>query len=665
MAVTKKAAPKSRRGAAKVIATPAVASETVSKKITVWPVVWHAGGAILLVVGSLAYYQLTFAGRIYPGVAVGQVLLAGRSATEAEALLTAAWNNFTNRGLELKVGDRSVTLTNLVTSTADPDFTYELMRFNPATSAREAYAVGRQGNWLTRLVQPMWVSINGRQTSQLPIEIELTRVLQYIRDSLPGVEQPPQSAKLTVDLAQNIFIEREVGGVVIDASDLAAALGQRVANLSVAPVTVKLTAVTPVLNQTMVASLLPQAYGLLSDKTLSFNYGEDSWSAQPIVWQQWLGAVLDEATGQAKLALQPQPADDFFAMIEQAVNQPAQDAKFEIRDGRVAAFQGSRQGRTLDRIATLAVAFTELASDIPAPVPLVVATTEPVVTTVETNELGISEIIGVGRSNFRGSPQNRRHNIKVGAAALNGLLIKPAEEFSLLKALLPVDASTGYLPELVIKGNRTIPEYGGGLCQIGTTIFRAALASGLPITARRNHSYRVVYYEPAGTDATIYDPAPDFKFVNDTGSTILIQTRIEGDELIFEFWGRPDGRTTVQTKPRIFNITAPPETKIVETEDLPVGEKKCTEKPHAGADTEFAYTVTYPNGEVKEEVFKSHYVPWQEVCLVGVPKGTLTPAEGEVPPAGEASPEGGVPAGEAPVTLPSAENQEQAVATPA
>ena len=113
-------------------------------------------------------------------------------------------------------------------------------------------------------------------------------------------------------------------------------------------------------------------------------------------------------------------------MIEQAVNQPAQDAKFEIRDGRVAAFQGSRQGRTLDRIATLAVAFTELASDIPAPVPLVVATTEPVVTTVETNELGISEIIGVGRSNFRGSPQNRRHNIKVGAAALNGLLIKPA-----------------------------------------------------------------------------------------------------------------------------------------------------------------------------------------------------------------------------------------------
>ena len=61
----------------------------------------------------------------------------------------------------------------------------------------------------------------------------------------------------------------------------------------------------------------------------------------------------------------------------------------------------------------------------------------------------------------------------------------------------------------------------------------------------------------------------------------------------------------------------------METEDLPVGEKRCTERAHNGADAEFTYTVTYPSGEVKQEVFKSHYIPWQEVCLVGVPKGTL------------------------------------------
>ena len=70
-----------------------------------------------------------------------------------------------------------------------------------------------------------------------------------------------------------------------------------------------------------------------------------------------------------------------------------------------------------------------------------------------------------------------------------------------------------------------MPEYGGGLCQIGTTVFRAAVNSGLPITERRPHAYRVVYYEPAGFDATIYDPRPDLRFINDTENYILIQTK--------------------------------------------------------------------------------------------------------------------------------------------
>jgi vancomycin resistance protein YoaR len=263
-----------------------------------------------------------------------------------------------------------------------------------------------------------------------------------------------------------------------------------------------------------------------------------------------------------------------------------------------------------------------------------VQVTDPTVTTADANSLGITEVIGVGRSNFAGSPKNRRANIHTGAAKLNGIIIKPDEEFSLIAALGDINQATGYLPELVIKGNQTVPEYGGGLCQIGTTTFRAALATGLPIVERRNHSYRVTYYEPAGTDATIYDPKPDFRFKNDTGHAILIQTAIEGDNLVFEFWGTSDQRAVVQTKPVLSNFVAPPPTKLIETEDLPVGTKKCTEKPHVGADAQFTYTVTYPDGRVASEVFKSHYVPWREVCLIGVPKGTLQPTA----PAPDAAP---------------------------
>jgi len=237
---------------------------------------------------------------------------------------------------------------------------------------------------------------------------------------------------------------------------------------------------------------------------------------------------------------------------------------------------------------------------------------------------GIKEIIGTGHSNFAGSPKNRRHNIAVGAAAVNGLLLKPGEEFSLVKTLGEVEARTGYLPELVIKENKTIPEYGGGLCQVGTTVFRAALNSGLPITARRNHSYRVAYYEPAGMDAAVYIPNPDVRFLNDTGSYVLIQARIEGNDFYFDFWGLKDTRKITVSKPVVYNIVRPASTKIVETTDLAPGQKKCTEKAHNGADAYFDYTVVYNPGtadeKIEEKRFSSHYVPWQEVCLIGVTK---------------------------------------------
>ena len=149
-------------------------------------------------------------------------------------------------------------------------------------------------------------------------------------------------------------------------------------------------------------------------------------------------------------------------------------------------------------------------------------------------------------------------------------------------------------------------------------LFRSAVDTGLQITERRNHSYRVSYYEPAGTDATIYDPAPDFKFRNDTAKHIYINAYIIGTEITFEFWGTNDGREVKVDKPSIYNIVQPPPTKLIETLDLAPGKKKCTESAHAGADAHFATTITYADGRVREETFRSHYRPWQAVCLIGV-----------------------------------------------
>ncbi len=179
------------------------------------------------------------------------------------------------------------------------------------------------------------------------------------------------------------------------------------------------------------------------------------------------------------------------------------------------------------------------------------ALTEPNIKSTDIDSLGVKELIGTGLTNFAGSPKNRIYNINRALEQFQSIIIAPGEEFSFVKYLGEVDGEHGYLPELVIRNNKTEPEFGGGICQVSSTVFRAAINSGMKITERRNHSYPVQYYKPYGLDATIYVPRPDFKFINNTGHHIMIQHEITGTELRFRFFGTNDGRTVAVDGPHI------------------------------------------------------------------------------------------------------------------
>ena len=162
---------------------------------------------------------------------------------------------------------------------------------------------------------------------------------------------------------------------------------------------------------------------------------------------------------------------------------------------------------------------------------------EPEITLDKINNLGITTLLGQGESDYGHSSQSRIHNIKVGMTKFNGVILKPGEKFSFNELLGEVDERNGYLAELVIKGGKLIYEYGGGLCQVATTVFRAAIMSGLDITERKPHSFPVQYYNPQGFDATIYPGVVDLKFINNTEAHILIQTKLVGSKLVIEIYG--------------------------------------------------------------------------------------------------------------------------------
>ncbi len=238
------------------------------------------------------------------------------------------------------------------------------------------------------------------------------------------------------------------------------------------------------------------------------------------------------------------------------LEEPAQEPHMEITNDRVTKFEPPQVGRrlnvyqtTLDVIQTL-----EQGRDLAT---LSIESANPHTDLADLNNLGINELISRGKSSFKGSPNNRRHNIAVGVSKMQGVIIQPGEEFSFNKYLGPVEASEGFLPELVIKAEGTIPELGGGLCQVSSTTFRSAMSAGLPITARRNHSYAVQYYAPQGTDATIYPGSADLRFTNDTPGSILIWTYFpDKDTLIFDFYGTNDHRDVELKDPIVFDRKA-------------------------------------------------------------------------------------------------------------
>lgn len=233
--------------------------------------------------------------------------------------------------------------------------------------------------------------------------------------------------------------------------------------------------------------------------------------------------------------------------------------------------------------------------------PLIREDPEITVLSEELKELGIKDLISGGETDFSYSPRNRIHNINTGLSKFLGHIVKPNEEFVFGNVLGPVDGSTGYLKELVIKGPKTVPEYGGGLCQVSTTAYRAVLAAGYPITARRNHSYAVSYYKPLGLDATVYPPTVEMQFVNDTPNSMLIQAFTVGDKAYYNFYGTKTNRTVHMIGPYYGGWFSPPAKKIEYSDKLAPGETQVVGHAVPGVNVTWYRYVTYNDETVTDE----------------------------------------------------------------
>lgn len=603
-------------------------------------------GLIVLVVvfGSAGLVRANYAGRVLPGVSFANIDLGGLDRLATTEVIQQAVDRMLDAGLTVSVNGTS---QNVALRSTSVEAASDVMVVDVNKAVDAVMAVGHEAGplgWLKSLVVTIVhntpVNLSVVTVNSALAEAEITAAFPEATTS--GVPTDYQISKKND--AVNVKVVTGTAGTGLDVSSALNVLLADSWDLSLKSLTVAVKSTEPVMSDSQAESLVEEVQTVIEKAPYTLEYVADmtqinkKWSVTSSQLMDWLVPTLDE-TGAPKLTLEATQMADFLAEVHSQVDIGAQDARFQINGDKVTEFAGSHNGVSVNDAATIDSLMTFMTVNERNETSALVVTdvTEPKITTGTVNNLGITEVLGVGTSSFVNSPTNRLANIQHGVDKLNGILIAPGETMSLVEKLKPFTIEDGYLPELVIKGDEIKPEVAGGLCQIGTTTFRAVMNSGLKVVERHNHSLVVSYYnDPSnnnpGTDATIYDPSPDFKFMNDTPNYILLATDMNRSEgmLRFTFWGTSDGRHGSYTPPEVLSWTGSGPAVTKETDTLGPGVKKC-QAAHPGATTNFTYNVTYGDGTTHTEDFYSSYRSLPQICLVGKAAAVLDPVALDAP----------------------------------
>ena len=158
---------------------------------------------------------------------------------------------------------------------------------------------------------------------------------------------------------------------------------------------------------------------------------------------------------------------------------------------------------------------------------------------------------------YGSSAYGRRTNIEIATSKINGTVLMPGEEFSFNPVVGKRTAAAGFKPAPAYVGGKTVQEYGGGICQVSSTLYNACLYANLEITDRSNHCYAPAYVK-AGLDATVSWGYPEYKFVNNRDYAIKISAYCSGGRVYVSIKGlRSDNDYTVKTWTKYISTIRP------------------------------------------------------------------------------------------------------------
>ena len=306
---------------------------------------------------------------------------------------------------------------------------------------------------------------------------------------------------------------------------------------------------------------------------------------------------------------------DLQALARKAVSQP-KDTRFEELASGWTLIE--RDGVSVDLEKSRAALLNALKTPGSTTVPLSYTLIQPKRTLDYFTSRGITDLLATGQTNYYGSSRARITNIHVGVSKFQDHLFE-GKLFSFNKELGPIGLNTGFVPGLVIAGDRTATGVGGGICQVSSTVFRALYGAGLPIVERRNHSYQVHYYDPQGMDATIYQYSQDLKFSNDTGGALWFQISWDDAHAALEVnvFGRPRAETVQIGKPVTLSTSPSPANRLISDPTMRVGQRRQVDWAAPGAVIQVKRSFVKDGQVVRSDTLTSRYTPWPNIFMVG------------------------------------------------
>ena len=576
---------------------------------------------ILLVAFGLGV-QLWHAGRIFPGVSIAGVDLSGLKPQEA-AILLQEEIKFPQEGrILLKNGEQTWLLQPI-----------QLGFFlDPETTASKAMLIGRQGNLIKRL-ETQWNVWRFGKTLAPNLVFDKRIAYAQLNQLATQVNEPVIEAQLSLEGTEVVVHSGKIGrNVNIDAT---------IENLSALFPAMHDGMVDLVIEETPPFIIDPTEQAEIAKRILSQKLVLTAENAENSPWEidiNTLASILrieriqDEKGSRFQIGLNTDLLHEFLNNLAPGLSASKQNARYIFNDdnGQLEVIQNAVIGRELDVEGSIQEIQNKIIEDGTHELPLKFILDKPVLNDEVTgSELGVTELIHSETSYFYGSSRDRVHNITIAAEKFHGLMIPPGETFSMAEALGDISLENGYAEALIIAGGQTIAGVGGGVCQVSTTLFRAAFFAGFPIVERYSHAYRVSYYEKvaggardarlAGLDATVYVPVVDFKFTNDTPYWVLMETYVNPtySSIQWKFYSTSDGRSVDWTTTGPTNTVEAPQPKYEENPDLKEGEIKQVDWAAEGADVTVNRSVIRDGDVLFHDTFFTHYRPWQAVYEYG------------------------------------------------